>query len=110
MSKQISQVEMINRIAAEGMKQGYISYTDINDLLEGVKVDIESIDDIYEALEAKGIEVVTDREKRAKRLKRITWLLFVIMCVGASLYLVNEYFIKLEYLWSIILERIKMIA
>jgi RNA polymerase primary sigma factor len=66
MSKQISQHDMINRIAAEGLKQGYISYTDINDLLEDVKVDLESIDDVYEALEAKGIEVVTDREKKKR--------------------------------------------
>jgi len=66
MAKLISQVEMINRIAAEGMKQGYISYTDINDLLENVKVDLDNIDDVYEALEAKGIEVVTDREKKKR--------------------------------------------
>lgn len=66
MSKAISQTEMIDRIAAEGMKQGYISYTEINDLLENVKVDMENIDDVYEALEAKGIEVVTDREKKKR--------------------------------------------
>jgi uncharacterized protein involved in exopolysaccharide biosynthesis len=54
--------------------------------------------------------IVTDREKRNRRLKHTAWLLFVIMCVGAGLYLVNQYVIELEYLWSVILERIMMIA
>lgn len=62
MAKTVSQEEMIQRITEVGKKVGYISYTDINELLEDVKVDIPSIDIVYEALEAKGIEVVTDRE------------------------------------------------
>jgi RNA polymerase primary sigma factor len=66
MSKVIPQHEMIERIATEGLKLGYISYSDINNLLENVKVDLQSIDDVYEALEAKGIEVVTDREKKKR--------------------------------------------
>lgn len=66
MSKEITQQEMIDRIELEGAKLGYISYTDINNLLENVKVDIQSIDVVYEALENKGIEVVTDREKKQR--------------------------------------------
>lgn len=66
MSKTVSQEVMIERIAAVGKEKGYISYTDINDLLENVKVELSSIDVVYEALEERGIEVVTDRES-AKR-------------------------------------------
>jgi uncharacterized protein involved in exopolysaccharide biosynthesis len=54
--------------------------------------------------------IATDREKRLKRLKKTTWLLIIVVCVGTVLYFANQYLIKLDYLWSIILERIKMIA
>lgn len=63
MSKEITQQEMIDRIAKEGNKLGYITYTEINDLLEDVKVNIASIDVVYEALEGLGIEVISDKEK-----------------------------------------------
>ncbi|MBI9015294.1 MAG: RNA polymerase sigma factor RpoD [Clostridiales bacterium] len=66
MSKIVTQEEMIERIAAIGKKVGYISYTDINELLEDVKVDLSSIDVIYEALESRGIDVVTDRESNKR--------------------------------------------
>jgi hypothetical protein len=54
--------------------------------------------------------ITTTREKRIRRLKKITWLLLIIIGVGSCLYLVNQYFIKLNHLWRIILERIQMIA
>lgn len=66
MSKVVSQEEIIERIAAVGKKVGYISYTDINELLEDVKVELSSIDIIYEALESRGIDVVTDRESNKR--------------------------------------------
>jgi uncharacterized protein involved in exopolysaccharide biosynthesis len=81
---------------------------------ESMDDSIKTTDEIRQILKAPVLTsisyILTDREKRAKRLVKIAWLLIVIICLGASLYLVNEYFIKLEYLWSIILERIKMIA
>ena len=54
--------------------------------------------------------ITTAREKRIKWLKKITWLILIVICVGSVLYFANQYLIKLDYLWSIILERIKMIA
>lgn len=54
--------------------------------------------------------IVTDREKKIRLLKRITWSLLFIMCAGTGLYVVNQYVIKLYDLWSIISERLKMIA
>jgi RNA polymerase primary sigma factor len=66
MSKEVSQEVMIEKIIAAGKANGYISYTEINDLLEGVKVNLESIDVVYEALETKGIEVITDKEKHKR--------------------------------------------
>ncbi len=66
MAKEISQQEMITRIANEGNKLGYITYTEINDILEDVKVNLTSIDVVYESLESLGIEVITDKEKKTR--------------------------------------------
>ena len=54
--------------------------------------------------------ITTDSEKRLKRLKKLAWFLIIIACVGVASYFVNENVIKLDYLWSIIVERLKMIA
>ena len=66
MAKEISQQDMINKIASEGNKLGYITYTEINELLEDVKVSLTSIDVVYEALESLGIEIITEKEKEKK--------------------------------------------
>jgi uncharacterized protein involved in exopolysaccharide biosynthesis len=54
--------------------------------------------------------IASKREKRTKWLKRITWLLLITICIGLCLYFTDKYLIKLGHIWSIILERIKMIA
>jgi uncharacterized protein involved in exopolysaccharide biosynthesis len=54
--------------------------------------------------------ITTDRERRLKRFKIITWLLLIIICVIACMYFANQYLIKLDSLWSIIFERMKMIV
>ena len=81
---------------------------------ESMDDSIKTPDQIRQILEAPVLTsisyIVTDREKRVNRLKRTTWLLFATLGVAGGLYLVNQYIIKLEYLWSIILERIMMIA
>ena len=66
MAKEISQSEMIDRIAKEGNKLGFITYTEINDLLEDVKVNLTSIDVVYTSLEDLGIEVISDKEKATR--------------------------------------------
>ncbi len=63
MAKVYSQEEIIEKIKKIGKVKGYISYTDINDILEDIKVDLVSIDDIYDALEEQGVELLTEREK-----------------------------------------------
>ena len=54
--------------------------------------------------------ITSDREKKTKWLKRIAGLLFITICISLFLYFADKYIIKLDQLWSIILERIKMIA
>jgi uncharacterized protein involved in exopolysaccharide biosynthesis len=81
----------------------------------------ESIDDTIKT--AEQIQQITDvpvltsisyiasaREKRTRWLKRITCLLFMTIFIGFCLYFADKYFIKLDHLWGIILERLKMIA
>ena len=54
--------------------------------------------------------IISDRERRAKRLKAFSLSFLIIFCIGLGLYFVNHYIIPLDAMWSIILERIKMIA
>jgi uncharacterized protein involved in exopolysaccharide biosynthesis len=54
--------------------------------------------------------IVTDEEKRSNRLKVMGWLLLLFIIVGAGLYCVNQYVIKLDALWAFIIERLKMFA
>ncbi len=63
MTKVYSQEEIVEKIKKIGKAKGYISYTDINDILEDIKVDLVSIDEIYDALEEQGVELLTEREK-----------------------------------------------
>jgi hypothetical protein len=54
--------------------------------------------------------IVTDQEIKSKRLKRIGWFFVASLFIGAGLIGVNQYVIKLTEIWSIVLERIMMIA
>ncbi len=54
--------------------------------------------------------ILTDQEKRSSRFKRIGWTCITIFILGAVLYCVDKYLIKLEQLWTFILDRLQMIA
>jgi hypothetical protein len=54
--------------------------------------------------------IVTEKEKRSIQLKRLGWGFLTICFIGAAMYCVDKYFMKLEYLWTFILNRLKMIA
>jgi hypothetical protein len=54
--------------------------------------------------------IVTDRERRLVRLKKLSWVVILFMVVGAVLYGINRYFMNLDELWTLILDRLKMIA
>jgi hypothetical protein len=60
---------------------------------------------------------VTNEEKRLKRNKKLIWGLVVLLAIGITLIIVDQFLIgfdnlvlELNQIWSIILERIKMIA
>ena len=61
--------------------------------------------------------IVTTEEKHSKRLKKFIWSLAVFLALGVLLIVVNQFIIsfdklvlKFDQIWTIILERIKMIA
>jgi succinoglycan biosynthesis transport protein ExoP len=54
--------------------------------------------------------ILTDQEKRSRRFKRIGWTCITIFILGAVLFCVDKYLIKLELLWTFILDRLQMIA
>jgi len=81
---------------------------------EAIDDSIKTTEQIRQILNAPVLSSIsyieTKREKSINLLKRTTWLLCAILIVGVCLYFVNQHIIKLEYLWSVILERIMMIA
>jgi uncharacterized protein involved in exopolysaccharide biosynthesis len=61
--------------------------------------------------------IVTSEEKRTRRHKKFIWSLALFLVLGIALVIVNQFIIdfdnlvlKLDQIWTIILERIKMIA
>jgi uncharacterized protein involved in exopolysaccharide biosynthesis len=61
--------------------------------------------------------IVTNEEKRAKRYKKFIWSLAVFLALGIFLIVVDQFIIsfdnlalKFDQIWTIIMERIKMIA
>jgi uncharacterized protein involved in exopolysaccharide biosynthesis len=54
--------------------------------------------------------IVTDREIRMKRLKIFGWFFLIVIVVGYGLYFSDRYIFNLEDLWSIFMERLKMIV
>ena len=54
--------------------------------------------------------ILTKSEKRLNHFKIFGWLLLIIIAATAGLFFANQYLINMEDLWSIVLERIKMIV
>ena len=61
--------------------------------------------------------IVTTEEKHSRRIKKFIWSLAVFLALGVLLIVVNQFIIsfdnlvlKFDQIWTIILERIKMIA
>jgi uncharacterized protein involved in exopolysaccharide biosynthesis len=54
--------------------------------------------------------IVTEQERKSIRVKRLIWSFICIGLVVAVLYCIDNYFIQLEQLGTIILDRLKMFA
>lgn len=60
MSKDINQIEGVRELVEKGKQHGTLSYTEIMNSLQGIELNPEQIDDIYEKLSGEGIEVVPE--------------------------------------------------
>ncbi len=58
------QKECFRELIEKGKNQGSLSYTEIMDLLQGVDLSPEKIDEMYESLHSMGITVVTEEGKK----------------------------------------------
>lgn len=54
--------QIVEELAAKGKEKGAMTYTEISDHIGNNELDKEEMDDIYEQLIAKGIEVVSETE------------------------------------------------
>jgi uncharacterized protein involved in exopolysaccharide biosynthesis len=54
--------------------------------------------------------IVTNHEKKINRLKKLGWILLLVIVVGAGLYCVENFVMNLDELWTIILDRLGIIA
>lgn len=53
-------VKDVKELVDKGKKRGVLTYTEVMDSLQGIELTSEQIDDIYEKLAGKGIEVIAD--------------------------------------------------
>ena len=60
MSKDVSHIEGVQELIEKGKKRGILTYTEIMNSLQGVELNPEQIDDIYEKLASIGIDVVPE--------------------------------------------------
>ncbi len=50
----------LNDIIEQGMKDGKISASEINDMLEGIDYDVEEVEKLYDSLEGNNIKIIED--------------------------------------------------
>ena len=54
--------------------------------------------------------IETGEEKRQRRVKNLIWAVAALFCIGIFLLLVDQYVMKLDQAWEVVIERILMIA
>jgi hypothetical protein len=81
---------------------------------EGIDNSITTADQIKEITGVPVLSsisfIVTDHEKNLNRLKKLGWIFILVIFVGIGLYCIEQYVINLNELWTIILDRLKIIA
>ncbi len=81
---------------------------------EGIDNSITTTDQIKEITGVPVLSsisfIVTDHERRLNRLKKLGWIFILVIGVGIGLYCIEQFVINLNELWTIILDRLKMMA
>ena len=73
----------------------------------GIKT-IEELNSITDNKVLSFISMIeTDEERRRRRIKRLVWVIVITGVIVITLAMVNQWFMPLEEIWSIILRRFK---
>jgi uncharacterized protein involved in exopolysaccharide biosynthesis len=102
-------------IVAFGASIGFAS------IREGMDHSLKTVDQIKNLTAVPVLSIisfiVTSEEKRSGRYKKLLWSFAILIVIGLSLVIVDQFIMKLDHLalkldkiWTIVLERIKMIA
>ena len=99
-------ITLIGFLAALGLSFGFVTLKDSMD---------QSIRNPHQIRELTGTPVlssipyiVTDQEKNMVRIKRFVWFFVLAVVIGAGLFVVNQYIVRLDQLWAPFLERLQM--
>ncbi len=68
MSDAATKKAIIKELVEKGRKKGMLTYKEINESLEEMKIDVEQIEKIYESIEHLGIEVIEDMDEDLKEI------------------------------------------
>ncbi len=61
---------LVNKIVERAKRKGYILFDEITQLVEKAEIDVADYDKIFEILDQKGIEVLTEEERKAREKER----------------------------------------
>ena len=70
MSEEEQKMESVKALVQKGKKKGSLTYREIMDSLQGVELNAEQIDEIYEQLNRMGIDVVPEPEEVEQALEK----------------------------------------
>jgi uncharacterized protein Smg (DUF494 family) len=54
--------------------------------------------------------VETSEEKRQRRVKNLIWAGAALSCIGIFLFIIDQYFMRLDQAWEVVIERIMLLA
>jgi uncharacterized protein involved in exopolysaccharide biosynthesis len=54
--------------------------------------------------------IETSEEKRQRRVKNLIWAVAALSCIGIFLFIIDQYFMRLDQAWEVVIERIMLLA
>ena len=83
-------------------------------LQEGLDASIKTSNQLKQLTNIPVLSIIsyiqTDKEKRKRRLKNLLWACATLACCGIALLIVHQFFMELDQVWVVFVERIMMIV
>ena len=54
--------------------------------------------------------IETSEEKRQRRVRNLIWVGAALSCIGIFLFIIDQYFMRLDQAWEVVIERIMLLA